>query len=347
MKQSLRLFLVCFFALMVVTMRAQQTGGRNDFNFLRLPASAQMTALGGYGVSASENRPNIIFQNPALIDSTQLSKLDVDYHALFSDTRLGTISKVFQLKNQLIGTGVQFVNYGNFQRTDEAGQSLGTFNAMEYQAVVGTSYALYEKLTVGAHLKAIGSNLESYNAFALAASVGALYQLDSAGSTHIGLQFENMGYALTYYEGLERQGLPFNISMGITHRLKYLPFRYTITYRGLQKWNVLYDDPNTQETDLLFGNTPSERSDASIFFDNLFRHIVFAGEFMLGKEDQFRLRAAFDYGRRSELESAVVRSMAGISLGFGIRFRRFSLDFGKSFYHLAGGTNHLSLGLNL
>ena len=49
----------------VMPMSAQDSD--NVFNFLRLPASAHVSALGGDNITLVENDASLVFHNPALI----------------------------------------------------------------------------------------------------------------------------------------------------------------------------------------------------------------------------------------------------------------------------------------
>ena len=136
---------------------------------------------------------------------------------------------------------------------------------------------------------------------------------------------------------------------GITKRLKYLPFRLGITAHNLHRGNITYDDPNAVEPVPLFSQdeVPNENK-VGLFVDNLFRHLIFNGEFLLGKKENLKLRFGYNHFRRRELTvDSVSRSLAGFSLGFGFKAKRFRFDFGHQFYALAGGSNHISLTTKL
>jgi hypothetical protein len=49
---------------------------------------------------------------------------------------------------------------------------------------------------------------------------------------------------------------------------------------------------------------------------------------------------------RRELSVDNFRSLAGFSFGAGIKINRFRIDYGRTNFHLAGGTNHLSISTN-
>jgi hypothetical protein len=48
-------------------MPAQTLGGSSVFNFLKLPHTPQLTALGGINVSHPSNDIGLAFNNPALV----------------------------------------------------------------------------------------------------------------------------------------------------------------------------------------------------------------------------------------------------------------------------------------
>ena len=101
--------------------------------------------------------------------------------------------------------------------------------------------------------------------------------------------------------------------------------------------NSLFSIDNQNNDDNAFGD----------FVDNFFRHIIFSGEFLFGKQENFRVGVAYNHFRRQDLSVRNFRSLAGFSMGVGLKIKRFRIDYGHGFYHLAGGSNHLSISTNL
>jgi len=241
--------------------------------------------------------------------------------------------------------GIQYITYGDFQGTDEFDNDLGEFKAQEFSINLGASRQVYDRLQVGANLKLITGSLETYNSFGMAMDIGASYQ-DTSGRFTAGLVFKNVGYQFESY-GENREALPFDIQLGITQRLKHLPFRFGVILHNLHRGNVLYDDPNVQDQSTLLGEEIAENK-VGVFADNLFRHVIFNGEFLLGKKENFRLRFGYNHFRRQELKVInLTRSLTGFSLGFGIMVKKFRIAYGHQFYHLAGGNNHFSISTAL
>ena len=206
---------------------------------------------------------------------------------------------------------------------------------------------VFERLRAGANLKLITSQLESYNSLGLAMDLGAYYQ-DTSGRTTFGLVIKNIGTQLTTYREDNREDLPFDIQFGITKRLKHLPFRVGLTIHNLHRGNLVYDDPNAVEPTSLFGNEEVSENKIGVFVDNVFRHTILNGEFLLGKKENFNIRFGYNHFRRRELTvSSASRSLSGFSLGFGFMVKRFKINYGHQFYAIAGGNNHFSLTTKL
>lgn len=151
---------------------------------------------------------------------------------------------------------------------------------------------------------------------------------------------------MSTYAG-QREDLPYDLQFAVSKRLRYLPFRLTILAHHLHQWKIRYDDPNAQEDDvLLFGGEESD-SKGNPGVDNFFRHLVFSGEFLLGRRENLRLRLGYNHLRKRELSVANYRSLAGFSGGVGIKINRFRLDVGYASYHLGGSVMQVGIGTNL
>jgi len=239
------------------------------------------------------------------------------------------------------GAGMHYVNYGTFDRTDELGNIQGTFKASEYALNLFYSRSFLDSaLTAGVNLKPIFSSLEQYTSFGLAVDLGVSYYLSSSLTT-FGLVLKNMGAQITSYTA-NRESLPFEIQAGITQGLAHAPFRFTLTFQHLERWDLSY---TLQDDDVSFSGGDSETSGFDAFADNLMRHVVLGTEFLIGKN--FHVDLGYNYKRRKEMMVNARPGMVGFSAGFGFRVSKFHFSFGRASYHLAGGTSHFSLTTNL
>jgi len=322
---------------------AAQKGGESTYSFLGLTNAARVAALGGEVVSLLDDDINMVFHNPGLLTSGMHNHLNLNYVNYFAGVNYGYASYGYTLEG--IGNfaaGIHYVNYGTFDRTDELGQPQGTFRASEYAMnLVYSRHLLDSALTAGVNLKPIFSTFEQYSSLGLALDLGVSYHFQSSLTT-LGLVVKNMGTQITSYSG-RREKLPFEIQAGITQGLAHAPFRFSVTFQHLERWDLSYTVPG-QEEDMSLG-TETEKSGFDLFGDKLMRHMVFGVEFLIGKN--FHVDLGYNYKRRQEMKVNVRPGMVGFSMGFGFRVSKFHFAFGRASYHLAGGTNHFSLTTNL
>jgi hypothetical protein len=320
-----------------------QKGGESTYSFLGLTNSARVAALGGEVVSLLDDDINLVYHNPALLTPAMHNHLALNYVNYFAGVNFGYASYGYHREG--IGSfdaGIHYVNYGTFEQTDELGQVLGTFRASEYAINLVYARSIIDSvLTAGINLKPIYSVFERYTSFGLAADVGLTYH-NSGTLTTVGLVAKNMGVQLSTYTGT-RERLPFEIQAGITQGLEHAPFRFNMTYQNLERWDLSYELP--EDKGYISPGEEVEPSGFDVFGDKLMRHLVFGVEFLVGKN--FHAELGYNYKRRKEMKLAARPGMVGFSWGFGFRISKFHLAYGRSSYHLAGGTNHFSLTTNL
>jgi len=323
-----------------------QIGGENIYEFMTLPNSARITALGGSLVSVKDDDAALALQNPALLNESMSGQISFSHGFYLADIDFGYVSYAQKIGKFNYFSGLQYINYGNMPLADETGLVTGEFNAGEYAFNVGMGHQYSERISLGATLKAVTSRFESYNSFGLAADLGATYQ-DTSSRFTIGFVVKNLGSQLTTYTGDAFEAMPFDVQLGISKRLKHLPFRYTFTLHNLHRWNITYDDPTLEQAQVLFGETETSDTPFADFAENLFRHVIFSGEFLIGRKQNLRLRFSYNHLRRGELKVSNTIGLMGFGLGFGIKVNRFRIDYGRGVYHLAGNNNHFTISTNL
>ena len=342
------LYFLLLFQLPVSEANGQITGGQHVFNFLSLPASSRVTGLGGMQIAVKDDDPVFAATNPAALNADMDGHIAINHNFFLSDIQHGYVAYVHQLDKIgfTVQGGLQYMKYGDIDRADEFGNLMGKVKAGETAFTLGGARSLTDRISLGLNLRMAVSTLDVYQSSALLADAGLMYA-DTAKRLTIGLVMRNAGTQLATYAGT-RESLPFDIQLGITRRLKHLPFRFGIVAHHLQKWDIRFNDPNAENDDfLIIGDTQPTENKASAAIDNFFRHLVFNGEFLLGPREGFRLRVGYNHLRKRELSVRNYRSLAGFSGGIGIRIKRFRVDFGYSSYHLAGGVVHLGVGTNL
>jgi hypothetical protein len=337
MKQKYTLALL--FILTLFAAKAQ-IGGEYTYQFLELPNSARIAALGGNQIALSDSTDlNLPYHNPASLHKAMEKRILVNYVNYLSDINYGYASYAKSFGN--IGNfalGMHYINYGDFQEATEEGNLTGNnFKAAEYSFHIIYSNR-YKRLNYGASLKPILSSFESYQSFGLAADLG-LSIASKDNYTNVSLVARNLGSQITtYYNSGDYERIPFNLQAGITRRLKHAPINLALNMQYLNHWDLGNADPDEEEENEFY---PKEEG----FGKQIMRHMVLGVEIL--PSENFILRVGYNYQRRQELKFSERAGMVGFSAGFGLKIKRFHLDYAISQYHLAGSSNLFSLAINL
>jgi len=319
-----------------------QVGGGTTYGFLNLTTSARAMALGTKSIAINDDDLNLVYYNPALLSGNMEHHLGMNYVNYFGGINYGYVAySPGKINRYNVSTGLHYLNYGEFQGADEEGIKTGTFRASEYALNLTASRPLDSNFTVGVHLKPVYSHLDEYRSFGLAADIGLLYT-DSAGLFSAALVLENLGTQIIPYTSNQYESLPFEIQIGASLKLKHAPFRFIVVAEHLEKPDLTFQRPD--KTRLIYTYYQGGRQDVS-FLDKVMRHMIFGVE--LTPVENFYIRGGYHYRRRQEMKVESKISTVGFSWGFGIRIYKFYLNYGRGTYHLAGGTSHFSVRINL
>ncbi len=325
-----------------------QIGGLSTFSFLKNSPSARISALGQSQIALKDDDLALGYANPALLNPLMHKALTLNYESRLGGSNNTFVAGAFKVEKlkMVFSTGIFYENYGSFKQTDEYGNVQGEFKATEYALHVGAGRELNERLSVGANLKFIGSQLETYSSYGLAADLSGVYTNPEKqfGATvllkNVGVQLKN------YVPNGGRETLPYDLEIGFSKKLARAPFRFSVAAVDLLRWNLRYTNPLDNEVTLL-GEQATEPSSFSKGVDNFFRHLRFGGELAFGKNENFRARFGYNHQVRTEMSLQNIRSSAGFSFGAGIRVAKFRIDYAYAPQHLAGGRNHLTISTNL
>ncbi|MDQ1296283.1 MAG: hypothetical protein QG611_261, partial [Bacteroidota bacterium] len=302
------------------------------YEFLNLTHSGLISSLGGTNVSLNTDNLNLAYHNPGLLNSGMEKSLALNYVNYFAGVNYGMA--LYSLPSRGKGhyaTGLTYLNYGSITEADATGNITGQFTGSEYALSLIYSREIDSLFSLGINFKPIFSFLEIYSSIGFAFDFGASYHSRS-NLFSAGLVIKNAGYELTRYAGEERLKLPFEIEAGISQRLAHAPFRFSITLKHLEKYDLTY-----QYDDSASVNNSLKSSE---FLENMMRHVIIGAELIPHKN--FYLSAGYNYQRRSELQIESRISTVGFSWGFGINTNWLNIEFGRATYHLAGSSNHIS-----
>lgn len=290
-----------------------QSGAQDSqtaYNFLRLPVSAHVAALGGDNISIPENDPTLLFHNPALINNVSDKTLNLNFMTYMQGAKTASASFVRAAGQRgSWAVGAQFMDYGSMKETTYTGEQTGTFGAKDISVCGAFAYGLASHLTGAITAKAITSYIGQYNSLAMGVDLGLNYYLPESEWSFSAV-VRNLGGQLNAYED-DFERMPLDLQVGVTKRLVGSPLRISASLVRLNNW------------DFKFGN-----------------HLVVGAELMLG--DQFYIAAGYNALRAAEMKVSTgdgeSARMAGLSLGGGLMLQRLQLHVAYAKYHVSASS---------
>jgi hypothetical protein len=330
--------------LLIISIKLFSQAGNGVYQFLDLPVSSRLAALGGTNISLNDNDINFAFQNPALLTLETNNNIGLNMANYLADIKFGSALYARNLDSKnFFAVGIQYVDYGTFKETNEFNEILGNFTAKDMAINIIYARPLTKNITVGGTLKPIYSVYERYTSFGLALDAGISYnnpqQFFSAGLVikNIGTQLK--GY-YTHENGQHYESLPLNVQLGVSKKLAHAPLRFSLNLHNLQRWDLNYLTLN------LSGVNNSSTKNSNIgFVDMAFRHSIIGLEFVPGKN--FYLAASYNHRRHQELSMGGFKSLAGFSFGGGIKLYKFHVGFGMSQFQVGNYSYQFSLATSL
>ncbi len=311
------------------------------FTFLDLSPSARISALGGQLITVADGDISLLQNNPGLQHELFDNALAFQHQFFFEGIQNGSLTYARSLNDTtFVFGGIQYIDYGEFEERDILGNQIGNFKGGDILFQIGANRRLYDRLSVGATLKYVHSTLAEFTASGIALDLGVHYNV-AENLWSAALVIQNLGIILGHYTDLQQGTMPLNIQLAISKQLRYLPLRFSIQAHHLNRWNLLYDLPESNENSFFVAESEPGG------FDNFFRHIIFNAEFLIGKQKNFFLRFGYNHQRKQELSINNVSSLNGFSTGFGCRISKFRFDYAFRRFHYAGGTHHLGLSTRL
>ena len=334
--------IAAFLLILTSAAASAQIGGRYTYQFLNLVNSPRQAALGGKVVTNYDWDPSQALYNPASINPEMDNQFQLNYVNYFDDVNYGTASYAYlwDRRTQVFHAGVTYINYGQFDGFDEAGNPTNSFSGGEVALSAGYARNIpYTDFHVGANVKLISSKLEQYSSFGGALDIAIMYVYEP-WDLHIAAVARNIGTQFTPFNEVY-EPLPFELIFGISQTLQNIPIRWHFTLENMQVWNIAFENPNRSITDLE-GGTVTENIN---FFDNAIRHMIFGIE--LFPESGFNIRLGYNVRRAEELRILEQRAFAGLSAGFGIKLNKIRLSYSYSQYSAAASASFFGLNIDL
>ena len=289
----------------------------STYNFLRNDVSARAAALGGSFVSMTDD-PNAVFYNPSVLATLSGPQVSFGFFKHLLNINSGYASYGTDVDGfGYVGAGIIYINYGDFTRTNDLGNVLGTFTANELAISLGYATELAPRVQYGANVKFIYSGIAEATSTAAGLDLGVLYSFEEPHLT-VGMSLLNLGTQLDPYLST-RESLPLDLKIGGTIQPEHLPLLLNLNFHKLN------------ET-------------ANDFVDH-FRSFSVGGEFLVS--EAARLRVGFNNERRRDLKLGTSAGLAGFSFGGGVLVGMYKVDYAFNSYGKIGSLHRISLGVSL
>ncbi len=308
------------FLLGALLLLNQTTGNAQTttYSFLQNDVSARSAAMAGSFVSM-RNDINAIFYNPAGLSSVTRTQASFGFFKNLLDINSGYLSYAQELNGVgTVGLGINYVNYGTFDETDELANKTGTFGAGDLAVSVGFGSQIDENLSYGVAGKFIFSSIADARSSAIAADLGVMYFFPGANPLSFGLSLVNFGTQLDPYLNT-RENLPLELKAGATVKPEHLPLLLNLDFHRLTE----------NQTDLV----------------SHFKAFSIGGEFLMSKELRFRF--GYDNDRHRDLKLGTSSGLAGFSFGGGIVLQNLRFDYAFVSLGKIGSFNSVTLEMNL
>jgi len=283
--------------------QAGSSPGRAGYEFLRTQIGARPAGMAGAFVSFSGD-VHSVYYNPAGLApiSTRLASATYLNHVL--DFQSGFVAYTQPMKNiGQLAVGINYMNYGDFDRTDVNGNKLGSFGAGSFAITSSLGRMITRDLMAGISAKFIYSTIDNYSSTAIAMDLGVIYRVPFMQDLNIGAAVFNLGAAMTSFMDT-RDPLPLNFVLGFSKKLAHLPLEYCVAVNK-------YIDDDVQ--------------------------ISAGGEFTL-TENVF-LRVGYSSLGKNLKIGADGDQYAGLSLGMGFQWRQIQFDYALSSFGAIGYLN--------
>ncbi|KWW31243.1 MAG: hypothetical protein AUK63_516 [bacterium P3] len=338
------LALLSSFQFSFINTASAQVAGLSTLAVLDMPSDARSAAFSMDYLPVLDAGAMQRLDNPSLLFRPQ-RQVSLNVVTLFASSASGAVAYAFEAPHVgQVTLGLRFCSYGSFEGYDVNDQPTGEFRAGDYMLVLGWGLVVDSNFSIGANLKPVFSQYESYKAWAVAVDVAGSYVSDSRRLV-ASLAARNIGAQVATFDD-EVERLPFELSAACSYKLLRAPFRLFAALTELQRWNLRYEDAlnPSSSTDPFTGVTTRD-SDGKVFFDRLARHVVVGLE--LDFNSRFFARVGYNYRQTKETQYAGNTNGSGFSFGLGLKGKRFDFSYARNNYHLSQAVNYFTLEFSL
>ena len=193
MNRRLRILVAAMLAACILPAIAfgQTESGGTPGSWLSGYAGARTIGLGGAFVATADDALGVLW-NPAGLQWMDQNQAMFESVLLFEDTSINSLSFAIP-GSRLPSLGVSMISLrsGEFQRTNELNNPLGTFSEGETAYLFSMAKAFSSRFSIGTNLKLVHQSIEDFSGGGFGVDVGGIFQITP--TLRIGASVLNLG----------------------------------------------------------------------------------------------------------------------------------------------------------
>ncbi len=293
-------------SLLVLSLAAgPAVAGSGGFDVLNTSVGGRPSAMGSAFIAVPGDIYDLVY-NPAGLARISSSLGTLTYIDHLLDFQSGFIGYARPTASGVLGIGVQYLDFGQFERLDNVGNKLGSFGANNLVVSLSFARTYGSRVMYGVNGKLLRAEIDTYGSTAFALDAGVMIEMP-APDLYIGFGIFNLGAVQSAFIDTKEQ-LPLTIRVGFSKKLEHLP--------------------------LLASFMLAKQRDEKLRFGA-------GGDFQLS--DNLFLRLGYNSLGTDQRVGTDRDRFAGVSLGLGLRVSRYSLDYSFSSFGEVGSLNRVSV----
>ena len=291
-------------------LNVQSQESQTAYNFLRLPVSAHVAALGGDNITLIDDDATLAFHNPALINEVSDRTINLNFMTYMEGAKTASAAFVKAAGERASwAVAAQYMDYGTMKETTLENIEIGEFSARDISVAGSYAYALSSIFSGGITARLVTSHIAGYNSMAVGIDLGLNAYFEDLDLS-LSAVAKNLGGQVKAYDD-EFEKMPLDLQLGVSKRLANSPLRFSATLTRLNDWSEGFGQHLCIGADLILSPT-----------------IYLAGGYNFRRASQMKISDADGSSNHG----------AGLSLGGGIALERFKLHVAYGKYHVSASS---------
>jgi Type IX secretion system protein PorV len=279
------------------------------FEFLRTDFNPRTAAMGN-AFSTARGDVGSLLINPAGMAYNEADQYMFNFTNYLLDINGGMLAYSQQVENVgVLSASIVYMDFGTIKNTTEIGTEIGTFAPANLALVAGWADHFDKGFSYGVNFKYVYSQIQDYNASAIALDFGLIWDVPFEDDLYLGLAVQNLGSNIEYYNKTQ-ENLPFSVRLGVSKKLAHLPLEISVSNAELNNIVAISD---------------------------VVKNLSVGGEFTIS--ESVRLRIGYNNRLNSDLKTIEESNFGGLSGGLGIYVNKFRFDYSYSNFNLLGNTH--------